>query len=374
LDDNRNDLSLPLSNIQALREAARILNTRAYFHLGEERHAAAWRHAKATLDLARATAEGPYWVDQLVAAAIGGIGLDVVHAIVADDQLPPPTARKVFADLSVATPLTQMLRSTDQGERFFAINTILGMGSDTSVLSGWTDDSISEPLRHTRIDWNIALEDLNNRQDLVLAAARAKSWAARQAAFAAIDDADQTRGDAISNSTMLGGSLLGTRRRSRLMSDLINTGFMSSPSMVFAAEYRVAAQLQLTNIAAALAVHRCEQGGYPETLEALVPNLLPTKPTDTMHGKPIGYRRTDDGYLLYSCGPNGVDDGGSNEQRVQLAGKDVSGDNWSDADESDPVDPDTNEPLWQQIPAGADDISIRVPIPVEPWPWERPGR
>ncbi|MEM1304769.1 MAG: hypothetical protein AAGG46_07720, partial [Planctomycetota bacterium] len=47
LDDNRNDLSLPLSNIQALREAARILNTRAYFHLGEERHAAAWRHAKA---------------------------------------------------------------------------------------------------------------------------------------------------------------------------------------------------------------------------------------------------------------------------------------------------------------------------------------
>jgi hypothetical protein len=49
----------------------------------------------------------------------------------------------------------------------------------------------------------------------------------------------------------------------------------------------------------------------PPTLDALVPQLLPTVPIDCMDGKPLRHRLNNDGtFLLYSVGEDGVDDGG----------------------------------------------------------------
>lgn len=84
---------------------------------------------------------------------------------------------------------------------------------------------------------------------------------------------------------------------------------------------------------------------------------------DLYHGKPFGYQRTADGYLLYSFGLNGIDDGGSHEERLLFEGKATNGDD-------DVPDPKTGKTMWDQIPTGSDDLSLRVPIPVEAWPWE----
>ena len=61
----------------------------------------------------------------------------------------------------------------------------------------------------------------------------------------------------------------------------------------------------------ALRSYHAEQGNYPETLAALVPATLSRVPEDPFarEGR-LRYRRTDDGYLLYSVGPDGKDDGG----------------------------------------------------------------
>lgn len=63
----------------------------------------------------------------------------------------------------------------------------------------------------------------------------------------------------------------------------------------------------------ALGVYRSEQGQYPARLEELVPDLLPEPPVDVVHKSPLVYRRSDDGYVLYSLGPDGVDDGGNED-------------------------------------------------------------
>jgi hypothetical protein len=42
----------------------------------------------------------------------------------------------------------------------------------------------------------------------------------------------------------------------------------------------------------------------------LVPEHLERLPDDPFSGKPLVYRLTDEGFRLYSVGPNGVDDGG----------------------------------------------------------------
>lgn len=57
--------------------------------------------------------------------------------------------------------------------------------------------------------------------------------------------------------------------------------------------------------------YRLARGGYPETLDALLPKFLGKLPNDVIGGQPLHYRRTPDGkFLLYSVGWNETDDGG----------------------------------------------------------------
>ena len=64
----------------------------------------------------------------------------------------------------------------------------------------------------------------------------------------------------------------------------------------------------------AIALQRCKlaHGGYPDTLASLVPEFLVAVPPDPVDGRPLRYRRQEDGtFLLYSVGENGMDDGGN---------------------------------------------------------------
>jgi hypothetical protein len=63
--------------------------------------------------------------------------------------------------------------------------------------------------------------------------------------------------------------------------------------------------------ACALERYRLAHGKYPETLAALVPQLLEKVPPDIINGEPLKYRlKENDQFVLYSVGWNGKDDGG----------------------------------------------------------------
>jgi hypothetical protein len=69
--------------------------------------------------------------------------------------------------------------------------------------------------------------------------------------------------------------------------------------------------LDLARTAIALERYRLAHGGYPESLESLVPQFLGKLPHDIINGEPLHYRLTADGqFVLYSIGWNEVDDGG----------------------------------------------------------------
>ena len=63
-------------------------------------------------------------------------------------------------------------------------------------------------------------------------------------------------------------------------------------------------------IACALERYRLAHGDFPESLAALVPSVSPELPKDPITGEPYRYRRTQDGYRLYSVGWNERDDNG----------------------------------------------------------------
>ena len=59
----------------------------------------------------------------------------------------------------------------------------------------------------------------------------------------------------------------------------------------------------------------------PDTLDALVPAYLPAIPSDPFDGKPLRFERRESGYIVYSVGPDTVDDGGL-ERPVKYKDKD----------------------------------------------------
>ncbi|MCC7376510.1 MAG: hypothetical protein IT581_17760 [Verrucomicrobiales bacterium] len=68
---------------------------------------------------------------------------------------------------------------------------------------------------------------------------------------------------------------------------------------------------RLADTACALERYRLKHGAFPEQLAALVPDFLPTVPTDPMNRQPMHYQRTDNAwYKLWSVGLNGRDDSG----------------------------------------------------------------
>ncbi len=79
---------------------------------------------------------------------------------------------------------------------------------------------------------------------------------------------------------------------------------------------RIRLNERMVETAFALAEYRAEHEGYPETLEALMPQYIAALPDDTFAEKPtpIRYRRTKSAYMLWSVGKNGIDDNGRNQK------------------------------------------------------------
>jgi hypothetical protein len=71
------------------------------------------------------------------------------------------------------------------------------------------------------------------------------------------------------------------------------------------------ARVRLARVACALERYRLAEGRYPDKLALLAPKFIAAVPPDVIDGGELKYRRTeDDGFVLYSIGWNGKDDGG----------------------------------------------------------------
>jgi hypothetical protein len=70
------------------------------------------------------------------------------------------------------------------------------------------------------------------------------------------------------------------------------------------------ARIWLLLVACAVERYHVGHDAYPESLETLVPEYLESVPRDPLGVGILRYRLTDSGYLLYSVGGNGMDDGG----------------------------------------------------------------
>jgi hypothetical protein len=104
----------------------------------------------------------------------------------------------------------------------------------------------------------------------------------------------------------LGSQLAASKYRFTIMARLLVPGDLS------AIRQCEIARAKLRSAAACVAAERFrnDNGAWPSSLDALVPQYLTSVPVDPFTGKPLIYRVRDDGIVVYSAGANGTDDGG----------------------------------------------------------------
>lgn len=81
---------------------------------------------------------------------------------------------------------------------------------------------------------------------------------------------------------------------------------------------------RLVVVAIALKRYQLQNHCLPPTLEALFPNFISALPSDPMSGKSLCYRvDSDSGFVLYSVGEDGVDDGGQARSVTPASGSEI---------------------------------------------------
>ncbi len=343
-----------LPDTQNMREAARGLNTRAMRHIGENRLNDAWSDLLAIHRLARLMAQGPTLVGQMVALSLSNEACHGTLVLLGNEHLTAELAREINKDLAGLPEFPGLTRSIDSWERLSALDVVLYTKMHGLETLSEKPPSGPDVSKWMTFDWNVTLRRVNYWYDRLVAATKLPTREVRKRVYAKFA-ADLSAGrERVNKPIPLTVAFFSLEQRSRMIGDVV-AGIMMSTLDSADFEERSNTTLQLTRVAAALAVYRAERGHYPEKLDELIPGTPEKLPVDIYNAKPFLYQRLGKGFLLYSAGENGVDDGGSHQDSDIFQGQSLI--------ELKNSDPEKTQ-LQGQIPAGADDISIRVPRPI----------
>jgi len=343
---------LVMSPMQPFREAAQALKARAMFRLQAGKVEEAWADLLACHRLARLVGQGETLVDALVGIAIDGIACSGDRAVAQYGKLRPEQARKLQADLAQLPPSPKMAEKYNIGERFMYLDAVCtiareGLGIVMSLDGGGlpNQDSIEATLAkwatNVLVDWDEVLRVGNSFYDRLAQAAGSRPYARRREALKELDREIKKRmvrvrdPEAMAQDILHGKSprALATERMSGILLGLLAPAL----SACVVAEDRAATKMQLTQLALGLGGYRTEHGEYPAELAKLVPKYIAELPKDLYSGADFRYKREGKGYVLYSLGPNGTDEGGRSRFMDPPPGED------------------------EEVDPAADDIGFRTP-------------
>jgi RNA polymerase sigma factor (sigma-70 family) len=308
-------------------ELASALAARAMLHAGAGRFDEAWQDLLACHRLGRLLMRGAD-ADEFLA----GVGIDQVasDAELALLDRANPTAKQAQAwlcDLQRLAPIPPSADKLDPGLRFTFLNTMMLVRRDPiktlnllAILTGRPrplprgENPEAQPALVDSVDWDSLLRAGNVWYDRLVAAHRIRDRAAREKEIDRIEEEVK----ALEKDTGTPAAVIEVLRRgntpgkqlSKKLEYFLRDYFVILIRLVRRAADRTEQAQRNLHLAFALAAYRGERGGYPEKLDALVPKYLEEVPTDLYSGNALIYRPSENGYLLYSVGVNGLDEQG----------------------------------------------------------------
>ena len=314
-DDTLASVLLPA--LGPARGLARALAARALLRAGQGRTAEAWRDLQACHRLGRLVGSGPTLIEMLVAIAIDAIAAQGDLVFFEQTQPDRQQAARYQTDLAALPGLPEVAEKVDVGERFMYLDATQmlarGNGSGFSQLSGGGSsiERLFSWLTARAVDWDTVLVTGNGWYDRLVAALRIADRNKRRQALEQLDVELKQLVASTTGFQQILRVLLGSRKAVGESMANILVGLML-PATVAArtAQERARQTVRQLPVAVALAAYRRAHGGYPETLSQLAPDFLKAIPGDLFSGRELIYKRSPDGYLLYSVGANERDEGG----------------------------------------------------------------
>lgn len=300
-----NPLDTVLESTQRMRQAVHLLAIHALAASANGDSAVAVDDVRAMLAVARCVGDEPFLISQLVRIALSSVAVNTTEAVLGLSE--PKTG---------LTELRAALAAEISVPRF-----AVGLRGERAMFHRLTENLDSGALPIDGLDGNRRKGNsggglgvahfrqyIPEQQALSLElfgeylAATGKGFAERRAA-----------GDAI-------------ERRIRGMTDrkhaLIHLLF-PAVNRVGDSDARIVAQLGCAAAAVACEQYRQQSGSWPDSLDAMPKDLLTAVPDDPFSGRPLRYKRTATGAVVYSVGRDGADDGGGTLDPKMTTGTDV---------------------------------------------------
>jgi len=231
--------------------------------------------------------------------------------------VPGDLARRAAGDLGSLEPVADVIRTIDRCERFFMLDGMMMMSRGGPKAAEWLGELRVCRIAGGAMDWNVPLRKANLLYDREVAACRQLTEPGADCRDESVyEDSDDMTSE-ISGKTsatklilLRAGGWPCRKALSERVGDVILAFFMPtlSRAVVLQKEYRAGTDVE--RAAFALAAFHAETGRWPEGLAELTPKYLPAEPLDRFTGRPLVYRPRPGGYVLYSVGINGLDDGG----------------------------------------------------------------
>ncbi|MGA2032993.1 MAG: alpha/beta hydrolase [Thermoguttaceae bacterium] len=314
-------IAVLLPIVMQYREAGRALTARAMLRVNGGKVDEAWEDLLACHRLARLVGQGPTLVEELVAIVVDGVACVGDQGLLSHARLTPAQIARMRTDLDKLPPMPKMIDKIDVAERFMYLDCVgIVARKGLGALSGLT--GISEPENalksliastvSTAIDWDVVLRMGNSWYDRLVGAYGKPTRAERRAALAKIDGELKKLAATSRDWKSLSLTILSGQRDaiSKRMGQVFVALLLPALSACAQAEDRATMQFDLTRLAFALAAYHADCGAYPAKLAELAPKYVAEVPKDIFSDSELHYRPQGAGYLLYSVGPNGKDDGG----------------------------------------------------------------
>lgn len=354
------DLGVPLNLAEALC-------IRAMLHHGEGRQDAAWSDALTCVRLGKQWGEHHSPIDVMVGQFVSARGRETIRVLLDEAALTSERARRLLAelgdestwpafadfagDMSRCSTLAVFPLAARYGFRplldKYGIRPV-GDAYYVSELRETSQTRLEAFAARCFVDWEIAARVASRRCDEVCRACSLTTRNQRETAFAKLFP-EKARNEGSPPPPVTRANLMrwvtpiffDCFSRRRMYAHLIARYVADNGIGVAALACELGTyeqhmlNLRLPQLGLALAAFRHDRGEFPASLDALAPGYLKSVPLDPFTDKPFHYRRDGAGYLLYSVGENGKDDGGRTR--------------WNSARCED-----------EEAPPNADDIAFRI--------------
>ncbi|HEV3437375.1 MAG TPA: hypothetical protein VG122_08450, partial [Gemmata sp.] len=281
---------------------------------------AAWQDLLTCHRLARLVARGGTGIEALVGIAIDGMTNDANLAYLERAKLTSKQILDCLKDLQALPPMASMADKIDLFERFSYLQTmqLIRRGS-----SGMFEDPVTgKPRKPTpdelkaleMIDWESALKEGNTWYNRMVVALRLKDRVEREKEF----DKIEKELEVLQKESKQDGSLAKLMKvkndPGKTVGKKISTvmiGLLTPAMRKLQAAHDRSVQFERNrHLAFALAAYERDNSRYPAKLADLSPKYLAIVLDDLFSGKALIYQPSEKGYLLYSVGVNGKDEGG----------------------------------------------------------------